>query len=103
MELRFTPPIQEEEVEDQPERSSAPVDEAETLWLERQAQLTEAIRGMADRVRRLEAENLELRAELRRARLRESSLREDRSMMLRDLRHSLETIERVLDLLAVQP
>ena len=71
-------------------------------WLESQEQLTAAIRDLVERLRELETENLELRGELRRARLRESSLREERSMMVRDLTQSLDTIEKVLDLLAVR-
>lgn len=70
-------------------------------WDDARDGLTTAIRDMVGQVRQLRQENLVLRGELRQSRLRESGLREERAVLLRDLNHSLETVEKTLDLMAV--
>jgi len=71
-------------------------------WPKAREELTSAIRDMVGQMRQLQQENLVLRSELRQTRLRESGLREERAVLLRDLNYSLETVEKALDLMAVR-
>lgn len=74
---------------------------ADASWEGARTELEQAVRDMADRVVQQREENVQIRGELRKTRLRESALREEKATLLRDLQESLNTVEKILDLLAV--